>query len=384
MRAASPGMRRRRSPRGRDAQGRGCPGAHWPHGRIAHQSHAGRPAPGPPSLAGDGGEPPPRAARRGDSVDRARGDRQPRLHQGARRGRESVVDPQRGGFEDCQQDRRLTGAHAERGEGDPGHPLRARLEEALQDFVDKCRRRPTSSPGGVHQGEVLDAEVVRTFSASIWSDAKHAITKHAASEEGFDPSTIERALVSLGRTVLADPALLARIDGWIADAALAVVDRYQNEIGDLISNTVKAWDPIATSRRIELASPRPPIHPHQRHDRGRTGGNDPLPYFEVRHLGVDGDGRGDGDGRAAHTCCFLPSPSPVPVSSMRALPPLPASPRQRCCPLVPRHGLVREGGVGVGRRARRITSSIVETKVNAMFALPRRGCRAGPSCSRRA
>ena len=139
-------------------------------------------------------------------------------------------------------------------EGDPGHPLRARLDEALQDFVEKLQTSPdVIARAEAIKEEVLDADVVRSFSASIWTDAKRAITRHAESEEGFDPTTIEHALVSLGRTVLADPALLARVDGWIADAALAVVDRYQNEIGDLIANTVRQWDPIATSRRIELA-----------------------------------------------------------------------------------------------------------------------------------
>jgi uncharacterized membrane-anchored protein YjiN (DUF445 family) len=34
---------------------------------------------------------------------------------------------------------------------------------------------------------------------------------------------------------------------------LYLVDRYQDEVGHLISQTVAAWDPEATSRRIELA-----------------------------------------------------------------------------------------------------------------------------------
>jgi uncharacterized membrane-anchored protein YjiN (DUF445 family) len=32
-----------------------------------------------------------------------------------------------------------------------------------------------------------------------------------------------------------------------------VVERYRQEIGDLIAQTVAGWDPAATSRRFELA-----------------------------------------------------------------------------------------------------------------------------------
>jgi uncharacterized membrane-anchored protein YjiN (DUF445 family) len=53
--------------------------------------------------------------------------------------------------------------------------------------------------------------------------------------------------------MLNDPALMAKVDGWIVEAAAAIIERYQDEVGALISGTVKRWDPQATSRRIELA-----------------------------------------------------------------------------------------------------------------------------------
>ena len=34
---------------------------------------------------------------------------------------------------------------------------------------------------------------------------------------------------------------------------LLLLERYQNEVSSLISQTVEGWDPQATSRRIELA-----------------------------------------------------------------------------------------------------------------------------------
>src|SRR5207237_9962668 len=67
------------------------------------------------------------------------------------------------------------------------------------------------------------------------------------------PGAIERALTSFGEAVLSDPDVLAKLDRWLTEAVLYVVERYQDEVGELIAQTVKAWDPNATSRRIELA-----------------------------------------------------------------------------------------------------------------------------------
>jgi uncharacterized membrane-anchored protein YjiN (DUF445 family) len=55
----------------------------------------------------------------------------------------------------------------------------------------------------------------------------------------------------VGSAILADPALTAKVDHWIHEAVLFAVDQYRAEAGQLIESTVSAWDPTATSRRIE-------------------------------------------------------------------------------------------------------------------------------------
>ena len=79
------------------------------------------------------------------------------------------------------------------------------------------------------------------------------IIEYAASAEAHPPGFIERGLNAFGEAILADPGLLAKVDRWITEAVLFVVERYQSEVGALISQTVQGWDPNATSRRIELA-----------------------------------------------------------------------------------------------------------------------------------
>ncbi len=137
---------------------------------------------------------------------------------------------------------------------DPNHPLRQRFDAAIDEFIVKLQ----ASPEVILKAEqikedLLHADTVRQFSASLWADAKASIARHAEHPEGFDPETIERGLTAFGNAILADPVLMEKGDAWLVEAVVAVVERYQDEVGELIAGTVRRWDPVATSQRIELA-----------------------------------------------------------------------------------------------------------------------------------
>ncbi|GAC1476998.1 MAG: DUF445 domain-containing protein [Gemmatimonadaceae bacterium] len=139
-------------------------------------------------------------------------------------------------------------------ESNPGHPLRLRFDAALRDFIERLQTSPDVIARAEEiKGQVLDADVVRRFTSSLWTDVKSAIVRYGERAEDATPGTLERALTTFGDAVLADPALVARLDGWIVDATLDVVERYRGEVEKLIAQTVAAWDPDATSHRIELA-----------------------------------------------------------------------------------------------------------------------------------
>lgn len=137
---------------------------------------------------------------------------------------------------------------------DPNHPLRARFDNAIDEFIVKLQ----ASPEVILKAEqikedLLQADTVRQFSASLWSDAKASIARHAENPDGFNPETIERGLTAFGNAILADPLLMQKVDAWLVEGVVAVTERYQDEVGELIASTVRRWDPVATSQRIELA-----------------------------------------------------------------------------------------------------------------------------------
>jgi uncharacterized membrane-anchored protein YjiN (DUF445 family) len=141
---------------------------------------------------------------------------------------------------------------------DPEHQMRARFDAGLRNFIERLQHDPEviERAEGLKL-ELLNAEVVRRFSSSLWTDMQEGLERYAT-ERADPPSTdeggpVERGLTAFGQALLADPALLEKVDRWIAEVTLHVVERYQQEVSNLISQTVSNWDPTATSRRIELA-----------------------------------------------------------------------------------------------------------------------------------
>jgi uncharacterized membrane-anchored protein YjiN (DUF445 family) len=70
-------------------------------------------------------------------------------------------------------------------------------------------------------------------------------------------------LRSLQQSLAGDPALAAksralqqevaaRLDGWLKQLLLYLVENYRDALSEIVSETIERWDPHETSRRIEL------------------------------------------------------------------------------------------------------------------------------------
>jgi uncharacterized membrane-anchored protein YjiN (DUF445 family) len=139
---------------------------------------------------------------------------------------------------------------------DPAHPLRERFDEALRTFIENLQHsEQTAARAEEIKNDLLNAEAVRRFSSSLWVDTKAALLRHAEHSEGAaaEGGAMERALVAFGEAILADPELVRKVDNFITDVAVFLVDRYQQDIAGLITHTVENWDADVTTRRIELA-----------------------------------------------------------------------------------------------------------------------------------
>ena len=137
---------------------------------------------------------------------------------------------------------------------DPAHPLRRRFDDALANFIARLNgSAELQARAEALKLEMLGDDAVRRFSAAVWEEAKAALFRYAERPEAFGPGAIEKGLIAFGDAAKKDPLLVAKLDGYIAELALSIVDRFQGEVSALIAQTVASWDPTETSRRIELA-----------------------------------------------------------------------------------------------------------------------------------
>jgi len=140
----------------------------------------------------------------------------------------------------------------------PDHPLRAKFHEALVRFTDKLRTSPdVIAKAEALKEELFSAPVLDEIATSIWRSARTGLVRYAdrqpAEGESAPPGALERGIVSFAEAMRSNDAMLGELDRFITDATLTVVEQYRHEVGELIAHTVAAWDPEATSRRIELA-----------------------------------------------------------------------------------------------------------------------------------
>lgn len=136
---------------------------------------------------------------------------------------------------------------------DPEHPLRHRLNDAVERTITRLQTAPDLAARVEALKEAALAHpVLREFMLSLWVDAKQALIK-AAERQDQDAGIreISLGLQSTARTVLADAALMEKLDRWLIEAVTGLVDEYRDEFGNFIAETVAAWDTEATSQKIE-------------------------------------------------------------------------------------------------------------------------------------
>jgi uncharacterized membrane-anchored protein YjiN (DUF445 family) len=136
---------------------------------------------------------------------------------------------------------------------DPGHPLRARFNEAMGEFVERLK----SSPEMITRGEALKEEVlehpaVRGFSASIWADMKESLLTHSADPNSEFRRHVAQAVSRKAASLAENDELLDKVNGWVEETVLYIVEQYRHEVAALIETTVAAWDPEDTTQKIEL------------------------------------------------------------------------------------------------------------------------------------
>jgi uncharacterized membrane-anchored protein YjiN (DUF445 family) len=136
---------------------------------------------------------------------------------------------------------------------DRGHGLRRALDARILRFVDELQTSPTLRARGEQlTRDLLERPEVRTWVASAWSEAKAHLREQAETPASELRSQIAETIASAGQRMLAEPALVAKVDEVAESAVRYVVEHFGGEITELVSSTIARWDGEETSNRLEL------------------------------------------------------------------------------------------------------------------------------------
>ncbi|MFL5506641.1 MAG: DUF445 domain-containing protein [Gemmatimonadales bacterium] len=137
---------------------------------------------------------------------------------------------------------------------DRAHPLRRQFDAAFDNFVERLRHSPEMIARTEQwKDNLLEHPMVNEFAASLWDRTRRAAEKFSAEPKADILHPIERGIMGVGESMLANEERLAELDDFLTNFIAGVLEQHRHEVGDLIADTVKQWDPKLASDRIELA-----------------------------------------------------------------------------------------------------------------------------------
>lgn len=138
-------------------------------------------------------------------------------------------------------------------QADPQHPARRALDGYLARLADRLQNDAAMRDRfeGA-KAAVFDSPRVISLAAEVWDTAKNGLLAALADPDSGLRRRAASAVAEIGNRLATEPALQARVDGWVTDAAVFLVDRYRHDIASIITDTVEKWDAAETTEKIEL------------------------------------------------------------------------------------------------------------------------------------
>ncbi len=137
---------------------------------------------------------------------------------------------------------------------DRQHPLRLRVHQQVQAFVDKLEHDPaTQARVDAWRDRLLANEAVRAFAVEQWHTLKAFLARDLRAEDSQVFAFIEARAVELGQAMLSDPAFQAAVNEKVETVAKWAIERHGGRVPDLIRDTVARWNGHQISEQVELA-----------------------------------------------------------------------------------------------------------------------------------
>ena len=137
---------------------------------------------------------------------------------------------------------------------DPDHPLRSKIEEGLEKLVhDLQHDEDTRKRVEEMKRDLIENPAVAEWWLGVWERIRQSLIRRARDPESGLGGEMRKTLADLGAALKQDQRLQIQINRFARRTAVGIATRYGSEIVTLVSETVKRWDAITITGRIESA-----------------------------------------------------------------------------------------------------------------------------------
>ncbi len=137
---------------------------------------------------------------------------------------------------------------------DPQHPLRAKIEQGLATLADRLANDPElRAKVEATKAALLANPALGDWWQAVWERIRHTLIEAARDPQSALAGTLGGVLAEIGSALRDDPAMQLQINRFARRTIVGIASRYGDEIVRLVSETVKRWDAVTVTSRIESA-----------------------------------------------------------------------------------------------------------------------------------
>jgi uncharacterized membrane-anchored protein YjiN (DUF445 family) len=137
---------------------------------------------------------------------------------------------------------------------DQEHPMRGQFNQWVQKLAIELRDNPSHRRlGDEFKQQLLANDELQDYLYGLWRELAQNIEKDIEKPESVIRQHVSRWLANVADELDGDEDMQTWVNAWLVESLTQVVGRNRSQIASLISDTVKSWDGMDTSRRVELA-----------------------------------------------------------------------------------------------------------------------------------
>jgi uncharacterized membrane-anchored protein YjiN (DUF445 family) len=135
---------------------------------------------------------------------------------------------------------------------DSSHPLRLRLDLAIEKLASDLATSPEYREEIVlHTRKLLDHPALRDYAGGVWRDIRRGLREDALSADSVLKAWLREMIQAATQALLRNDELRGRLNNWMHEVVVEVVQSHQHDVGELIADTVRGWDTETVAARIE-------------------------------------------------------------------------------------------------------------------------------------